>query len=219
MPDKELWPGTRLPTNEELEDRMFYPYKNLVDYLESLAEKRDYYFMLFREAGWIIPQLLQDDRGLNEFYAQWCSLIVDSLKKAFASQHRNETIRELETRGYVVEKMHVLGLDSCEWWVIYGHHILMPVEPVEPQLSDFAKDQQVRRKFDAVEVHPMVQLPGGSLEPTEHSDPKIHSWSVFLHLKKGGRESVANCPTEEMANTVADALEGHYRLPNKTYRY
>jgi hypothetical protein len=67
--------------------------------------------------------------------------------------------------------------------------------------------------YDEVEVHPVLHLetPGGEMffEVCERDDPDIHCWSVYLHLRVGGVECIADCPTEDIANMVAWAVRRH----------
>ena len=64
--------------------------------------------------------------------------------------------------------------------------------------------------YDAVEVHPVsreVRNGKDYFEQCDRDSPDIYYWSVFLHLIEGGIECVADCPNEETALFIAEAVE------------
>jgi len=61
--------------------------------------------------------------------------------------------------------------------------------------------------FDAVEVEPVCEFPDGTVEVCDRHSAEITFWSVYLHLKEGGVICIADAPTEDMANTIAHALQ------------
>jgi hypothetical protein len=73
-------------------------------------------------------------------------------------------------------------------------------------------------EYDAIEVNPVAawHYPGTgetSFEKCEPNDPTLSYWSVYLHLKAGGVEHIADCPTEQVMLLVAGALAAQYSLP------
>jgi hypothetical protein len=82
------------------------------------------------------------------------------------------------------------------------------------EMPDYAeRDYRIVRdpeEYDAVEVHPVAREVIDGVECFEQCDrdfPDIHYWSVYLHMKEGGISCIADCPTEEVANFIADAVE------------
>ena len=76
-------------------------------------------------------------------------------------------------------------------------------------------------QFDNYEVMPVVALdedngvipvrllqsvPVATHEPAGDEDTEIACWSIYGHLPDGGVECVADCPTPEFAQLVAEAL-------------
>ena len=70
-------------------------------------------------------------------------------------------------------------------------------------------------EYDGVEMHPVArEISPIGLEIFEQCDrdsPNIHYWSVYLHMKEGGISCIADCPTEEIALFVADAVEAQLK--------
>jgi hypothetical protein len=64
--------------------------------------------------------------------------------------------------------------------------------------------------YDAVEMNPVRGSDEEGYEPCDDNDPDIVMWSVYLHLKEGGVECVADCPDEDTATFIAGALERAY---------
>lgn len=77
-------------------------------------------------------------------------------------------------------------------------------------------------QFDNYEIRPVVALdedncviplrllhsvPVVSREPAGCEDTEIACWSIYGHLPGGGVECVADCPTEEFAQHVSEALK------------
>lgn len=209
----ELWPGTFLPNPDELPT----PYERLVEYLGRITKDKKYFFLLFREADWIIPQLLQHAEGMSEFYNGWFSGIAQTLEETFSEADRKETTRQLKLLGYKVQKSYVPSFDNCEWWVIIGSGIIMPAAPVNPDISAYIELTQLLDQYDGVEIDPVHETTSADGKKvatvTKREDPNISYWSVFLHLREGGRERAADCPTEEVARTVGIGLRRCYHLP------
>lgn len=68
--------------------------------------------------------------------------------------------------------------------------------------------------YDAVEVQPVRRelLHGLEyFETTKPDAPNVHCWSVYLHLREGGVECVADCPDQATAALVANALENQLK--------
>jgi hypothetical protein len=65
-------------------------------------------------------------------------------------------------------------------------------------------------QYDGVEVHPVArEMRADGIELFEQCDrdsPDIHYWSVYLHMKEGGISCIADCPNEETALFIADAV-------------
>jgi len=64
--------------------------------------------------------------------------------------------------------------------------------------------------YDDVEVHAVTRKVCEDMEYFEICDPnKVgpYCWSVYLHLKCGGVECVADCPNEGTAELIAQALK------------
>lgn len=76
-------------------------------------------------------------------------------------------------------------------------------------------------QFDNYEIKPVVALdedngvipvrllqsvPVVSREPAGDEDTEIACWSIYGRLPSGGVECVADCPTAEFAQLVAEAL-------------
>jgi hypothetical protein len=64
--------------------------------------------------------------------------------------------------------------------------------------------------YDKVEVHAVTRMVYGDEECFETCDPEEvtpYCWSVYLHLKCGGVECVADCPNEGTAELIAQALK------------
>lgn len=55
-----------------------------------------------------------------------------------------------------------------------------------------------------------------SVEPCEPEDADM--WSVYLHLKEGGVECIADCATEEDAIFVAQAIDFQQRATRTDWR-
>lgn len=69
-------------------------------------------------------------------------------------------------------------------------------------------------EYDAVEMHPVArEIRDGMelFEQCEPDSPDLHCWSVYLHMKEGGITCIADCPTEEIALFVADAVEARIK--------
>lgn len=66
--------------------------------------------------------------------------------------------------------------------------------------------------YDAVEMNPVRREGENGLEMCEETDPDIAMWSVYLHLKEGGVECVADCAAKDDALLVACALERAFPL-------
>ncbi len=63
-------------------------------------------------------------------------------------------------------------------------------------------------QWNGIEVHPCKEYPDGKgASFVEQCEPEeADFWSVYLHLKAGGLECVADLPTEALANSLADLL-------------
>lgn len=65
-------------------------------------------------------------------------------------------------------------------------------------------------KYDAVEVGPVTKDECGEGTPGYQrvceGDPGIVMWSVYLHLKEGGVECIADCPDKMPAILIGEAL-------------
>jgi hypothetical protein len=85
-------------------------------------------------------------------------------------------------------------------------------------------------KFDAFEVHPVIDLfdNGGEylgmevLDESEigmldeNDNPIVPAgWSVYGHMMNRGIECIANCPTQEIAEYIKEALNPTYLRENK----
>jgi hypothetical protein len=66
-------------------------------------------------------------------------------------------------------------------------------------------------RYNAVEIAPLRReiIDGiDCFEMCESTDSDLHCWGVYLHdAIDGGVISVADCPTKEIAELVADGLE------------
>ncbi len=77
-------------------------------------------------------------------------------------------------------------------------------------------------KFDAVEVHPVhLVAEDGEVVPVMYAnkvanaveeqcnegDPEIYKWCVYLHKVQGHVQCIADCPTEEIADTIAEIFK------------
>lgn len=210
---EEVWSRLRFSLPQEMPTA----YEKLISHLTRVANNKEYFYLMFREANWMIPQLLQQAEGISKFFNQWFYAMAESLAESFSETNREDTIRRLKLFGYRVQQMHVVGFDKCEWWVIVGFGILVPAVPVDPKLSAYWKQRELHSKYDAVEVDPVEEIVGTdgrkTPESTDRDNPNITYWSVFLHLQEGGRECVADCESEQQARTVAVALRTAYRLP------
>jgi len=60
-------------------------------------------------------------------------------------------------------------------------------------------------QYDAVEVAGCIEAYGCVERVEDDSEP--HFWSVYLHLKEGGCECVADCNTRGQADEFAAVLE------------
>lgn len=75
--------------------------------------------------------------------------------------------------------------------------------------------------YDAVEVHPVRREVSSSVgqeffEVTHPDASDVYCWSVYLHLRDaGGVECIADCPTQEIARCVADAMEKQLKGESK----
>ena len=73
--------------------------------------------------------------------------------------------------------------------------------------------------YDAVEVHPVRREVSGTQEFFDVTNPDagdVYCWSVYLHLRdEGGVECIADCPTQEIARCVADAVEKQLKGESK----
>jgi hypothetical protein len=74
-------------------------------------------------------------------------------------------------------------------------------------------------KFDAIEVNPVagwVDEDGDTnCNVCDEDDPNLEMWSVYLHLKEGGVEWIADCATKEDAYLIAEALERAFPQLNR----
>lgn len=76
-------------------------------------------------------------------------------------------------------------------------------------------------QFDNYEIKPVIALdedngvipvrllqsvPVVAREPAGDEDTEIVCWSIYGHLPEGGVECVADCPSAEFAQLVAEAL-------------
>ena len=69
-------------------------------------------------------------------------------------------------------------------------------------------------EYDGVEMHPVAREVIDGIDCFEECDrdsPDLHCWSVYLHMKAGGISCIADCPTEEIALFVADAVEAQLK--------
>lgn len=77
-------------------------------------------------------------------------------------------------------------------------------------------------RFDGLVVAPVVMLDGDNepvdpstyqplqMERTDKGDPNTFCWSVYGHLPDGGVLCLCDCPTEQVANDIAHALQDKY---------
>lgn len=87
---------------------------------------------------------------------------------------------------------------------------IMPIEELnsiillndEVVLKPFHKDEVVQ--FDALEVDPM-KFVDDIWEPCEEDDTPDF-YSIFAHMKEGGRMSVADCKTKETAEMLVKII-------------
>jgi hypothetical protein len=66
--------------------------------------------------------------------------------------------------------------------------------------------------YDAAEVYPVARRSPDVADPEvleacDEKDPQLAYWSVFLHLKEGGLECIADCASKVDAYFIAEALE------------
>ena len=64
--------------------------------------------------------------------------------------------------------------------------------------------------YDAAEINALTREVVNGVEEfntTEDDDPEVYCWGVYLHLRAGGVECVADCMTRAHAELVAEALE------------
>lgn len=74
--------------------------------------------------------------------------------------------------------------------------------------------------FDCVEVHPCQIIEkgkNGKKDIVEQCEPKdADFWSVYVHLKRGGLECIADCVTKKEAETFekfVNSIIEHYDTP------
>jgi hypothetical protein len=66
--------------------------------------------------------------------------------------------------------------------------------------------------YDAIEVSPVTGADEIGYEVCGEDEPDIAMWSVYLHLKEGGVECIADCATKHDAYFIAQAL--HTAFPS-----
>jgi hypothetical protein len=62
-----------------------------------------------------------------------------------------------------------------------------------------------KQRWTDVEVSPMTEYEPGCAEECEHGDTPCY-WSVFVRLEYGGRDCVADMPTERQAQDLAAVI-------------
>lgn len=85
---------------------------------------------------------------------------------------------------------------------------------IEFDYNTMFNDSNVPAQWDAVEVHPVIQLEDGVCEVCEPKDASFYS--VYLHNVGGGIQCIADLPTELLANQLAvliSASSRNYRQP------
>jgi len=70
---------------------------------------------------------------------------------------------------------------------------------------------QIAQPFDAVEVHPCQIIEKGTegkKDVVEQCEPEdADFWSVYIHLVSGGLECIADCVTEQEAETFKKFID------------
>ena len=71
--------------------------------------------------------------------------------------------------------------------------------------------------FDAFEIHPCALIGYGDgtegLEPCDRDSKRIHCWSLYVHLERGGLECVSDHATEAEAEKALDEFRWLEAMP------
>ena len=110
---------------------------------------------------------------------------------------------------YLREVRECVSLEKSGDWEAFGRRMKidrLPLAPkrVPPKLPRFYPVLD-RQRWTDVEVFPMTEYEPGCAEECEDGEMPDY-WSVFVRLEYGGRDCVADMPTEQQAQDLAAVI-------------